>query len=185
MRYRSGYCALIVSLAFLVQMGLFSSSCRKPSTTSEPGNAAPASPGGINGRYVAGVKRFDGVAELFKLDITRQGNDVSGVLDFLSSMLDSIEAYADNPQKIDSQVFENFAERSVKIIGKVNGNTVEFDQVEPLVVGNYVYTWHFTGQIQSDKLTGSLEEKMKNEDKDEATENTQTLNISFNRVENK
>src|SRR5258708_3355902 len=89
MRYRSGYCALIVSLAFLVQMGLFSSSCRKPSTTSEPGNAAPASPGGINGRYVAGVKRFDGVAELFKLDITRQGNDVSGVLDFLSSMLDS------------------------------------------------------------------------------------------------
>jgi hypothetical protein len=40
------------------------------------------------------------------------------------------------------------------------------------VVGNYIYSWHFTGQLQGDKLTGQLEEKLKNDDKDEASENS-------------
>src|SRR5947209_9643026 len=99
-------------------------------------------------------------------------------MDFLTSMLDSID---DNPDKVDVQVFENFAERPVKITVKADGNSVEFNQVDPLIVGNYIYSWHFKGQLQGAKLVGQLEEKMKTDETEkgqEPTENTQTLNIT-------
>jgi len=90
--------------------------------------------------------------ELFKLDITRQERH-SGVLGFLSSMFDSIDTSVDNSQKVDPQVFENFAGHAVKIAGKVNGNTVEFDQVEPLVVA-ILYIAGISPVRCRDKLTG-------------------------------
>jgi hypothetical protein len=186
MTYHSGFGRLVLSVGTLFLLAVVSSSCGKPSPTPDSNNPASASPAGINGVYLAGVKRSDGVVELFKLEVTRQGNDVSGVLYFLSSMLDSIDSYTDNPQKIDVQNFDSFAGRPpAKLSGKINGNAIEFNQPEPMVVGNYIYSWHFTGQVQADKLQGQLEEKFKNDDKDEATENAQTMNVAFTRAENK
>ena len=184
MTNRSGYGVLVFFIGVLVLIAIVSSSCGKSSPGPESNNTASATPAGINGRYVAGVKRSDGVVELFKLEVSRQGNDVTGVLYFLSSMLDSVEN--NDPQKIDPQIFDSFPGRPpAKLTGKINGNAIEFTQPEPMVVGNYIYTWHFTGQIQGDKMTGQLEENLKNDDKDEASENTQKLDIAFNRAESK
>ena len=186
MKYRSGYGGLVFSVGIFLLIAIVTSSCNRPSPTPESNGPAAANPGGINGVYIAGVKRSDGVVELFKLEVTRQGNDVSGVLYFLSNLLDSVDSYSDNLQKVDVQVFDSFAGRPpAKLSGKINGNTIEFNQPDPMVVSNYIYSWHFTGQIQSDKLDGKLEEKFKNDDKDEATENIQTMNIVFARAENK
>src|SRR5579885_2382174 len=127
-------CAPAFTLSILVALLTFASiGCHKE--TSEPGsNPAPSQTfTGIAGKYVAGIKRSDDVVELFRLDLNRQGNDISGVLDYLSSMLDSIDAYANNLQKVDVQVFENFAERPVKINGKVDGNSIDFSSNDPLV----------------------------------------------------
>ena len=181
MTNRSGY-ALVSFIGFIVLIATLGSSCAKSSPGPESNNSASSTSDGINGRYVAGVKRSDGVVELFKLEVTRQGNDVNGVLYFLSSMLDSVDNA--DPQKIDPQIFDSFAGRPpAKLTGKIDGNAVEFTQPERMVVGNLIYTWHFTGQIQGDKMTGQLEENLKNDDKDEASENTQKLDIAFNRAE--
>src|SRR5215471_5035449 len=161
MKHRSGYCALTVSLVILFLIGIVSSACEKHPAGPESNGQSSTTPGGLNGRFVGGVKHGD-VVELFKLDVTRQGNELTGVLNFLSTMLDSIDN--DVPQKIDPQIFENFGGHSpAKIAGKIDGSNVEFSQVEPLVVGNYIYSWHFSGQFQGDKLTGQLEEKLKND----------------------
>jgi len=110
-----------------------------------------------------------------------RGNDVAGQMYFLSNLLDSIP---ESPQNIDPEIFENFAGHPpAKMVGNINGTNIEFNQPDPVIVGNYIYSWHFVGQIQGNKLDGQLEEKFKNEDKDEATEDTQTMKITFVRSE--
>src|SRR5579871_6220079 len=105
MKYLLSRAPTFFILALITLINFSMAGCRKQ--PSDAGNTPVASPTstGIAGKYVAGVKRSDDVIELFRLDINRQGNDINGVLDFLSSMLDSIEGT--NPQKLDLQVFEN------------------------------------------------------------------------------
>ena len=179
--FKQSVVSLLITSALLFSLV----GCGKSGSDTGSNTNAPEKSSGFNGRYIAGVKRPDGVTELFRLDITKQGNDLNGNMDFLTTMLDSID---DNPQKVDLQVFENFAEHDVKVAGKVTGNSVEFSQVDPFVVGNYMYSWHFKGQTQGDKLVGQFEEKMKTdatEKGQEPTENAQTFDITFTKAEGK
>src|SRR5258708_623186 len=120
MTYRSGFGRLVFSVGMLFLITVIGSSCGKSSPAPESTSPASANPGGINGVYIAGVKRADGVVELFKLEVTRQGNDVTGVLYFLANLLDSVDGYADNLQRVEVQVFDSFAGRPpAKLIGKL------------------------------------------------------------------
>jgi len=175
--------AFVTSIAFI---SLLVNGCRKPPANQESSNTPTQTSTGFGGKYIAGIKRGPKDIELFKLEVTRQGDEITGLLYFLASAWDSIDAYDADPQKADLQVFENFPGRPPdKISGKATGDSIEFASVEPLSIGNYIYQWHFKGQIQGDKLVGQLEEKLKDDDQAEPSESSQSMPATFNKVENK